>query len=117
MLLPLIYMVLIFEISSMPGNHGDMGGFELLGPGLCNLMHLPEYALLFILWFRFFKMRQFPGSTFYTFAVTIAYGVIDELHQSFVPGRYSSPLDLLLDALGAILGFTIIEITRSLRDL
>jgi len=32
------------------------------------------------------------------------YGAIDELHQYFVPGRYSSAWDWLADTLGAFLG-------------
>ena len=34
----------------------------------------------------------------------LLYGVLDEVHQSFVPGRESSPLDVFVDTLGAVLG-------------
>lgn len=34
----------------------------------------------------------------------IAYGVSDEYHQSFVPGRDSSPFDVGVDTLGALAG-------------
>lgn len=37
-------------------------------------------------------------------AVTTAYGVSDEWHQSFVPGRSADVTDLRADATGAILG-------------
>lgn len=39
-------------------------------------------------------------------AVTLAtlYGVSDEFHQAFVPGRRSDPWDVGKDALGAVLG-------------
>jgi VanZ family protein len=36
--------------------------------------------------------------------ITVAYGVSDELHQSFVPGRVASTYDLLTDAIGALGG-------------
>ncbi|MCI0850005.1 MAG: VanZ family protein [Chloroflexi bacterium] len=38
------------------------------------------------------------------FAVAVLYGVTDELHQTFVPGRVASEADLVLDAMGALLG-------------
>jgi VanZ family protein len=37
-------------------------------------------------------------------AMTTAYGVSDEWHQSFVPGRDADPLDVRADAIGAVLG-------------
>ena len=33
--------------------------------------------------------------------LAIAYGITDEVHQHFVPGRHMDPLDLLTDAVGA----------------
>jgi VanZ family protein len=39
-------------------------------------------------------------------SVTAVYGVIDELHQSFVPGRVSSLADAVSDLGGAALGIT-----------
>ena len=38
------------------------------------------------------------------FAVAVLYGVTDELHQTFVPGRVASEADLVVDAMGALLG-------------
>lgn len=37
-------------------------------------------------------------------AIAVTYGALDEIHQSFVPGRDAALADLLADALGAGLG-------------
>lgn len=39
-------------------------------------------------------------------ALATAFGVTDEIHQFFVPGRDSSPYDLLADFLGSTAGAT-----------
>lgn len=36
-------------------------------------------------------------------ALTLAWAVLDELHQTTVPGRFGSLTDMLLNALGAVL--------------
>ena len=36
--------------------------------------------------------------------ITIVYGIFDEFHQSFVPGRCASLTDITLNTFGAILG-------------
>ena len=41
-----------------------------------------------------------------SFAITVLYGVTDELHQTFVDGRVASETDLLFDATGALAGAT-----------
>jgi VanZ family protein len=38
----------------------------------------------------------------------VLYGMSDELHQAFVPGRDSSALDFLADTVGVLLGYTIV---------
>lgn len=37
-------------------------------------------------------------------ALALLYGLSDEFHQAFVPGRHADPLDLLWDGLGAAAG-------------
>ena len=46
-----------------------------------------------------------------TFLISILFvtllGISDEIHQSFVPGRFAMPIDVLKDIIGAILFITI----------
>lgn len=45
------------------------------------------------------------------------YGILDEFHQYFVPGRSSDPLDVLADASGGILGVVLmVALTRRLAQ-
>lgn len=42
--------------------------------------------------------------------VAIGYGIVDELHQSHVPGRTCSASDVLTDALGALLAVFVLRV-------
>lgn len=74
--------------------------------------HLSEYAVLAILIWRAFrrgsswhlKMSILFGVALFGCAV---FAATDEFHQSFVPSRTSSPADVMIDVLGALLGLTI----------
>lgn len=46
--------------------------------------------------------------TWYAIGISTAYGVLDEYHQSFVPGRDASVLDVVADFAGAALAVLII---------
>jgi VanZ family protein len=49
------------------------------------------------------------------FALTVLYGVADETHQSFVPGRVASEADLAVDAAGALTGVALAMLVPRLR--
>jgi VanZ family protein len=70
------------------------------------LSHATEYAVLSVLACRAFASgRPLDGRVAATvFAACIAYGVSDELHQSFVPGRHADPWDVAKDAAGTLIG-------------
>ena len=36
------------------------------------------------------------------FCITVAYGCLDELHQSFTPKRQPDPLDVVADSIGGL---------------
>jgi len=46
-----------------------------------------------------------PGLT--GWVVATLYGAVDEAHQAFVPGRTAQATDVLIDAIGALLGVTL----------
>ena len=101
-LLALAYMGGIYWFSSI----SDFGvGEEVPSIQLAsNLFHIPLYAGL-----AFCFLRAISGGVGNSWGVdgltllgTLAYGVFDEWHQSFVPGRYASVSDILLDLAGIV---------------
>ena len=97
---------LIFALSSVPDLGTGLGGWDLL---LRKLAHAGEYAVLGALLLR---AIQRPGIAF---ALGTLYAVSDEVHQSFVPGRAGSPLDVALDTLGVAAGVVLWEVVRARR--
>ncbi len=104
---PLLYMCLIFIISSLEQPPLPMPEFEWLT--IDKLYHFVEYALLgAMLAFAFVNAppRRLPLRWRWTAAaiVAILYGATDEWHQTFVPGRLATVADWVADVLGSIAG-------------
>jgi VanZ family protein len=72
-----------------------------------TLAHLTEYAIFGLLLYGSFwrpdECLWRPDLAFRAVAIAAAYGLTDEFHQRFVPGRGPSLFDSSLDALGAAL--------------
>lgn len=99
LLAPLFWAALIFVASSVPGD-------ELPSPGflhLDKLIHAGAYAVLGWLVARALSARS-RGALFAAACLATLYGMTDELHQGFVPGRDPDVGDAAADALGAVLG-------------
>lgn len=69
-----------------------------------TLAHFSEYAVLAVLLALAFAPRRRVLAWVIPVVVASLYGVTDEVHQLFVPGRTSDPVDWLADTLGACLG-------------
>jgi VanZ family protein len=48
------------------------------------------------------------------FLTGVAYAITDEVHQAFVPGRHGAVYDVVIDAVGVLVG---VYVVRSLREL
>jgi VanZ family protein len=89
-------LVIVFWLSSMPHVPGAQYFWD-------KFLHAVGYAGLGVLALRAFHGgfdRLRPGPTLYAGLTVILWGVSDEFHQSFVPGRDASGWDLLADAVG-----------------
>jgi VanZ family protein len=96
-------MGVIFYASSLPGSDVPQGP--------SGLAHFALYAVLGAL----LALALGPGSGWRTIAVAAAigafYGLTDEFHQSFVPGRTPSSADWLIDVAGAASGAAIVVLS------
>lgn len=103
---PVLLMALIFLMSSLsapPDIPGDLSDVSA---------HVFVYAVLGVLVLRALANARWSGVTIqmigWTFVVTVAYGISDEFHQRFVPGRMAEVRDLLADMVGALIGIAIV---------
>ena len=99
-----LYMLLIWALSSM--SHVIVN-FERV-PFQDKGAHFVEYGILAALVAHALRgtapQRQMLWVVTVSIAAATIWGVIDEIHQAYVPGRVSDARDLLADALGASLG-------------
>ena len=97
------WMATIYVLSSQPTAKLDLG-FS----GQDKLLHLGAYGLLGLLCIGALPRHTDGGYSLRQVAIAAAiaalYGLSDEWHQSFVPGRSADLLDLLADAAGGLLG-------------
>lgn len=98
--LAIIYMALIFYLSSIPLQLPEIIG--VIDPTRF-ILHTIEYMFLGFLVYRPSKKYNF------SFLLSSLYGISDELHQYFVPFRTFSGLDILADVIGSLLGVVITQ--------
>lgn len=100
-----LWMGVIFALSSLtassvPGSFGNFGHFVL-------------YFVLGVLFFLALPASRRPRLAF-ALSVGLAslYGVTDEFHQSFVPGRVPDVMDWALDTAGALTSVSLAALVR-----
>ena len=108
---PLLYMALIFAVSSLEQPPLPMPEFEWLT--IDKLYHFVEYAILGgLLAIAFVKAKPavVPSKLIWLVAtvLSILYGASDEWHQTFVPGRFATVADWVADVLGSIAGVLVV---------
>lgn len=92
----------IFFLSHQPGDSLHLPLF----PGADKLAHMVAYGslALTVLWFFGKKgQEQKLKTAVYTILFCLLYGLSDEFHQSFIPNRSVSGMDIVADVGGAAL--------------
>jgi VanZ family protein len=104
---PLALMASIFYLSSRESVGPELPAFTRV------IAHFTEYALLATLW----SWALYPAVGSRSFAVaaaiSFAFALSDEFHQSFVPGRDADPFDLLVDGLGIAVAIWLLRARRA----
>lgn len=96
---PIALMGVIFLLSAQPHLSSGLGAWDLIGR---KFIHAGEYALLCFLWWRALRTKvSHRAALACAFALAVGYSATDELHQTFVNGRHGTPVDVLIDAVGA----------------
>jgi hypothetical protein len=97
----ILMMVAIYIFSSVPSQEmPDFGAFDFT---IKKIGHMFGYALLgYTLLYGF--GREKPYAPWMALLLAVIYAITDEIHQSYVPGRFASPMDVLIDTSGALIG-------------
>lgn len=97
-------------------------GFENTVFVIRKIAHVFEYAVLSMLLWRALRRARLGQEMSWewsrvlsAFGLAVAYAVTDELHQLAVPTRQGSPIDVLIDSLGAGLGLAVIYLVGRWR--
>lgn len=101
---PVLYMAFIFFLSSQSSFPVEVPIWFICAD---KAAHTGLYTLLGLLVSRALiqgnPVRFTKGMFILTVVITSLYGVSDEFHQSFVPGRTPDVFDWMTDTLGALL--------------
>ena len=123
-LFPVSWMGIIFYFSHQPAKESTQMSewFTNIVEAIANILnisssdidlsllvrkgaHLTEFAILGLLLLiaLYFTREKLLSSSNIAFAIGATYGVFDELHQLFIPGRSCQISDMLIDASGVLL--------------
>ncbi len=108
----------IIVVSSIP----KLQTPNLRVPALDKLAHFVEYAVFAILTFRSFShiTRKITVNRTFLFSALFLtfFALLDEIHQYFVPGRYSDIYDLAMDVLGTLVALVYLRVrVRSAKEI
>ena len=100
----LAYMALIWTISSIELPELPIDRVPWRDKGV----HFVEYGVLGFLVahavFRTWPHHPMTRTVPLAMMIGVAWGTLDEIHQSFVPGRFAEVADIFADSLGVVFG-------------
>ena len=114
---PLVWVIVIYLLSAIPNIHLTFK----TPPGTDKLVHAILYFVLcWLVWRAFHYQVSLPmmrnSALLGAFIFCVAYGFLDEYHQTFTPGRDSDFYDVIADTGGALLFVAIASLRSRHRD-
>lgn len=105
-------------ITAILGHPMSPAAFETLHWGVRKAAHLIAYGILGALYFRALRAERTPRwrMRWAVAAVVLAASVasVDEWNQTFIPSRTGSPVDVAIDAAGAVAAQILIRAAQML---
>jgi VanZ family protein len=108
----LLWMGVIFALSSIPSLHSPFAALSDFV--LRKLAHIGMYAGLTVLLFLALERHMASTRHAWLLAVLLAasYALMDEWHQTLVPGRRGSWRDVGIDTLGIAVSYGLVKAAR-----
>ncbi|KIL49781.1 VanZ family protein [Jeotgalibacillus soli] len=112
-ILPFLYMALIWLFSSLPHNAVMELPSSSADRFIKEALHVVEFGLLHLLFVLALLANGRLSDTTHIFAAVFAgfYGLLDEIHQAFVPSRSATVIDAIKDLTGVIIAYLVIKHT------
>ena len=105
-----LWMILIFYLSSQ--QKISVSPTYILNFIIFKSLHITEYSILYFLWWwaisnkkTVFKQQNY----FWAGVASLVYAMSDEIHQTFVPTREGTLRDIIIDGIGIIIMYIIIN--------
>ena len=111
LILTIIYAVMLLSSSFIHGESESRGlqFFINFNPTIQNLLHIPAYALLSILLLKSSKEYQAlkRRRILSVFGFCCIFGILNEIIQMAIPGRFAGITDVALNIIGTCMGILI----------
>ena len=106
-LLPLLYMIAIWVMSSLPDDVIMDLPSSTVDRFIKEALHLVEFAILYMLFVAAFAANHKLTKKVSLVAAIAAclFGILDEIHQSFVPYRSATMIDVVKDIIGVLAAY------------
>jgi VanZ family protein len=112
-LLVIVWAGIIFALSATPDLRvaptADLD-FVLRKAG-----HMGAFGVLAVLIWRALASSAVRHALAWSWVLTVAYAASDEFHQLFTAGRHGSPVDVAIDAVGALIALLLLVAWLRLR--